>query len=229
MLKLENHNHHHQGHQQSTESEVFVNASYENGKIYVELQDKNQEAPELEVSHEKEFHLIVVSEDLSKYKHLHPIQTEKGKFEQEVDLESGMYKLFVDIQPKGLAYQVKPVHIHVDHHTSSEKVGLQVDREFINTIDGRQVELSIDSLRAHHPTVFTFDTKDISPEPYLGALGHVVILDEKGEQFIHVHPSSDEDTVFETVFHKPGLYKVWGEFKFDGKVIVYPFVIEITE
>jgi len=66
---LKNHEHHH-NHSKSTENEVFVNAAYENGKLFIELQDKNQKAPELEVSHEKDLHVIVVSEDLSEYKHL---------------------------------------------------------------------------------------------------------------------------------------------------------------
>ncbi|WP_440718918.1 hypothetical protein [Exiguobacterium sp. 22311] len=229
MLKLKNHEHHH-NHSKSTENEVFVNAAYENGKLFIELQDKNQKAPELEVSHEKDLHLIVVSEDLSEYKHLHPVQTDKGKFEYDIQLASGMYKLFVDIQPKGLAYQATPVHLHVGHHqVTSELPALEVDTEFRKTIDGHTVELSVDSLKAHHPTVFTYDTKDSTPEPYLGALGHVVILDEKGEQFIHVHPSFDDNTVFETIFHQPGHYKVWSEFKFEGNVYVYPFVINVTE
>jgi hypothetical protein len=42
-----------------------------------------------------------------------------------------------------------------------------------------------------------------------------------------VHPTSEEKTLFETKFDKPGIYKVWGEFKFDGKVGSYPFVIEV--
>lgn len=224
---MENHHNHHH-HKMSTTSEVIVEARYADGKIHVELKDKNQMPPELEINHEKEFHLIVVSEDLGEYKHLHPTQVEKGKFEQEVVLEKGLYKLFVDIQPKNLAYKVTPVSLHIGHHGSSEKGRLQVDHELKKTVNGRDIELSIDSLTAHHPTVFTFHTKNHSPEPYLGAFGHVVILDQAGEQFIHVHPSSEEDTIFETTFHTPGIYKVWGEFKFEGIVHVYPFVIEVT-
>lgn len=69
--------------------------------------------------------------------------------------------------------------------------------------------------------------KDAKPEPHLGALGHVVVLDEDGEKYIHVHPVADDKTVFDTKFEKPGIYKIWAEFKFEGQVNVYPFVIEV--
>lgn len=72
-----------------------------------------------------------------------------------------------------------------------------------------------------------FNIKNAIAEPYLGALGHVVIIDEKVEKFIHVHPISDESTLFQTQFDKPGLYKLWAEFKFDEAVTVYPFVIKV--
>ncbi|USK67050.1 hypothetical protein [Peribacillus frigoritolerans] len=72
-----------------------------------------------------------------------------------------------------------------------------------------------------------FNIKNATTEPYLGALGHVVIIDENVENFIHVHPISDKSTEFQTHFDKPGLYKLWAEFKFDGEVIVYPYVMKV--
>lgn len=72
-----------------------------------------------------------------------------------------------------------------------------------------------------------FDLKGAEPKPYLGALGHVVILDENAENFIHVHPVSDDEPVFKTEFTKSGVYKIWAEFKFGEQVNAYPFVIEV--
>lgn len=54
------------------ENEVFFQADYKDGKILIKLIDKHQRAPELEASHEKELHVIVVNNDLSEYKHFHP-------------------------------------------------------------------------------------------------------------------------------------------------------------
>ena len=75
-------------------------------------------------------------------------------------------------------------------------------------MDGNVVELITNPLKVSEEIV------NAIPEPYLGALGHVVIIDQDVEQFIHVHPVSAHETVFKTQFDKPGLYKLWAEFKF---------------
>lgn len=59
------------------------------------------------------------------------------------------------------------------------------------------------------PLVFEMHGK--KPERYLGALGHVVIIDENMEQYIHVHPASKKTTTFNAHFTKPGKYKLWAD------------------
>jgi hypothetical protein len=227
---MDNHHHHseHAGHLSDTESEVVVKVGYNNNVLRVELKDKENNAPELEVSHEKVMHLIVVSADLKEYQHLHPTNKGNGVFEQEVNLKDNSYKVFVDINPKGLSYIVTPAELHVgEEHASFIENDLKVDTEYEKTINDHTVELSFGTLKANKPATLTFDTKGQQPEPYLGALGHVVILDKDGEKFIHVHPASVDKTVFETQFNKPGVYKLWAEFKFGEQVNAYPFVVEV--
>lgn len=103
------------------------------------------------------------------------------------------------------------------------------DTDFTKTINGQTVELTTRSFEVNKEVGLNFDVKGENPEEYLGALGHVVILDEAGEKFIHVHPVSNDKTVFETQFDKPGIYKLWAEFKFHGQVNAYPFVIEVKK
>ena len=74
-----------------------------------------------------------------------------------------------------------------------------------------------------------FKIKNAIPDPYLGALGHVVIIDEQAEKFIHVHPISNNETIFETQFEKAGIYKLWAEFKFGQDIIAFPYVFSVTE
>lgn len=224
----ESHETEHSTHETSSESEVNVNVDYQGNVLTVELKDKENNVPQLEVNHEKVLHLIVVSADLKEYYHLHPTDKGNGVFEQEHNLKSNSYKVFVDIKPKDLAYHVSPIELDVgEAHTAHGDNQLKADTAFEKTINNKTVELTIDSLEVNKPTTLTFNSKDGKPDPYLGALGHVVILDEAGEKFIHVHPASEDATVFETQFDKPGVYKVWGEFKFGDQVNVYPYVIEV--
>jgi hypothetical protein len=218
----------HSDHGAQSESEVVTNVKYEDGFIIIDVKDKDQKSPELEISHEKIMHLIIVSADLDDYYHLHPEEKGNGIYTLKFDLPENSYKAFVDIKPKNLAYQVSPIELHVGKgHGEHEENSLKVDTNLTKTINEKTVELTTTELGINKDVTLSFDTKGITPEPYLGALGHVVILDEKGEKFVHVHPTSEEKILFETKFDKPGIYKVWGEFKFDGKVNSYPFVIEV--
>ncbi|MBU7591178.1 hypothetical protein [Metabacillus halosaccharovorans] len=226
----QNSHHSHENHSENTTSEVTPKVSYANGEITIELKDINNNVPELEVSHEKYMHFIVVSSDLNEYHHVHPEKTGDGIYKQKVRLSGQSYKAFVDIKPKGLQYSVKPIEFHVGeaNHKHVEN-DLAADTEFTKTINGQTVELITDSLEVSKEIALNFDVKDVTPEPYLGALGHVVVLDEEGEKYIHVHPVADDKTVFKTQFDKPGTYKLWAEFKFGEQVHVYPFVLEVKE
>jgi hypothetical protein len=227
MNQHDNH-HHHGNHEINTTSEVTANVSYANGVITIQLKDKNNHVPELEVSHEKNMHFIVVSSDLKEYHHLHPEEKGEGTYEVKVDLENNSYKAIVDIKPKGLHYSIQPIEFQVGevHHEHKPNQFL-ADTDFVKTINGKTVELTTQSFEVNKATNLNFDVKDAKLEKHLGALGHVVVLDEDGEKYIHVHPIADDKTVFETQFNKPGIYKLWAEFKSEGQVTTYPYVIEV--
>ena len=226
-MEEKNMDHHHTHHNNGV-SEVKPEVAYSNGELVIELKDKSGKVPELKVSHEKMMHLIVISSDLNDYHHLHPEEKESGKYIKKIDLPDGDYKVFVDIAPKDLNYVVQPININVGGtHKGLAKTNLTADTDFTKTINGQTVELITDDIETNKEVTFKFDTKDAIPQPYLGALGHVIITDEAGEKFIHVHPLSENDTVFVTQFEEPGLYKMWAEFKFGDEVNAYPFVIEV--
>ncbi|EIJ78423.1 hypothetical protein PB1_12724 [Bacillus methanolicus PB1] len=211
----------------SSEVSVFLQSDQDELKIF--LKDKSGNPVEdLEVNHEKLLHLIVVDDQLHKYYHLHPEQTGKGEFTIGNSLPDGFYKAFVDIKPKSLAYHVAPVPFIVGNPgMSTHSHGLQPDKTLSKNVDGETVKLTMSSFKANEPVKLTFDLDKTKLTPYLGAMGHVVILDENAQNFLHVHPANDKDTVFETQFEKPGIYKIWAEFKQNGKVRAFPFVVEI--
>jgi hypothetical protein len=78
----------------------------------------------------------------------------------------------------------------------------------------------------------------IDLEPYIGAMGHCVILSEDTQQYLHSHPEQlfppklgargGPDVAFHTTFPRSGRYKVWGQFKRGDKVIVADFVVDVA-
>jgi hypothetical protein len=216
-------------HEATSEVNTFVQSTKDELKIF--LKDKaGNPVDELEVNHEKVLHFIIVDEHLQKYYHLHPEQTGKGEFRIGNNLPEGFYKAFIDIKPKNLAYHVAPVPFIVGNpggstHTHNE--ALKPDSNFTQNIDGETVKLNLSASQANKPVTLSFDLDKTKLTPYLGAMGHVVILDENAQNFLHVHPANDKEPVFETQFKQPGIYKIWAEFKQNGKVRAFPFVIEI--
>ncbi|WHX99279.1 hypothetical protein [Neobacillus sp. DY30] len=212
-----------------SESEVITDLQVLNNDLIININDlKGNPVSDLEVNHEKLLHLIVVSSDLKEYHHLHPQTYEPGVFKVPHLLPAGEYKAFVDIKPKGKKYKVTPISFMVgEHHTEHKEDSLTVDSELTKEAGGHTVKLFPSALKVNEDIQLTFDLGGDTPEQYLGALGHVVILDQKGQNYVHVHPLEGNKPVFSTKFSEPGIYKIWAEFKFNGKVFVFPYVVEI--
>lgn len=213
------------------DSEVNTYVENDEKQIIIFLKDKTgNPIDDLEVNHEKLMHFIIVDDHMQKYYHLHPKKTGKGEFTISNDLPDGFYKAYIDIKPKNEAYMVEPVPFVVGHPTSSEHgYELTPDAVLSKRIEGETVKLNVNTFKAGQPVTLSFNLDQTNLTPYLGAIGHVVILDEFGKTYLHVHPVNNDEPVFETEFEKPGIYKIWAEFKQNGKVRAFPFVIKIEK
>ncbi|WP_027093068.1 hypothetical protein [Cohnella thermotolerans] len=98
--------------------------------------------------------------------------------------------------------------------------------------------MSFDSLLAGRDVNLTFHLTDASTgepiedlEPYLGAVGHVVIISADTEHYLHVHPAeegaSGPDAKFMTAFPESGVYKIGGQFQRAGKTFIVPFTVKV--
>ncbi|MFC0472853.1 hypothetical protein ACFFHM_20780 [Halalkalibacter kiskunsagensis] len=208
-----------------TGSTIDIDINYSNETLTISVLNQEGDIPDLAITHEKLMHLILISDDLESFIHLHPKQTEEGMFVVDIKLDHMNYQAFVDIKPEKDVYLTEPIPLdeqHLHHHSS-----LQADETMVKEIDGVEVELFYEPLLAGEHASLLFEVNNGTPEPYLGALGHVVIVDELLSTFIHVHPESTEKPVFEAYFEEAGMYKLWAEFKIDGEVYAFPYMIEV--
>jgi hypothetical protein len=221
------HSNEHLHHSNAVDGNVEVLATFQNGVLSLHVMDDEGLAPKIELTHEKLIHLIVVSNDLNEFYHLHPKQVSEHEFKVDVpSSSSSSYTAFVDILPVGKNYYIKPIRLN-NFGEQNRVANLKKDNSFKKEVDGKMVELDMNQLKVNEEITMSFYIKNAIPEPYLGALGHVVIIDQGVEHFIHVHPVSDQETVFKTQFEKTGLYKLWAEFKFGDNVSAFPYVIEV--
>lgn len=214
---------------------ILPNQDFE---ILLTIKDNNGiPAPSFAVVHEKQMHLLAISEDLSTFQHLHPNYRGEGVFVVNTRFpKAGRYKLFIDFMPEGGSQQLATFEILTTGKEPKELV--KPDRELKKTVNDLHFELKIENLapKKHLKMIFTVkDANNQSPitdlQTYLGSAGHVVIVSEDLEKFLHVHPTDETTTgpavSYMTTFPVPGLYKLWGQFKHRDKLYTVPFVIHV--
>lgn len=155
---------------------------------------KGTPVKDLDTVHEKVLHLLAVSKDLSWFAHEHPTRRADGAFTIPMTFPAGgEYTLYFDFTPKGLPQQVVPVKVTATG-TPKAAVPLTVDADKPKTIDGFTVALDTEGKinaggKAHMSFNITKDGKPVTTlRPYLGAMGHLVIISQDGTQFVHAHP-----------------------------------------
>lgn len=217
----------HQGGNSESQNEVSIDIDYKNTILTIDVKDVANGPLELEKTHEKWMHLIIVSEDLNEFHHLHPEIVDETRFQAEVSLKDHLpYKAFVDLKPADKHYDIRPIFVQEGRNVQKH---LMLDKDDQKTIQGKIIELTHSPFVTGQPVELHFRIKNGSPETYLGARGHVVIIDEQVGTFIHVHPKSKEATIFEAHFETAGRYKLWAEFKFGHDVIAFPYVFDVKD
>ncbi len=189
---------------------------------------------ELKVVHEKKLHLIMVREGLDVFAHLHPESEGEGLFGITVVFPvPGTYVLYADFTPEGgqgatirneLRVEGAPpaapgLEAHVPGRTQTSE--LLADIGIQETQNAHRVSFSLMDLGGAPIT-------DL--EPYLGAMGHLVIISSDGFNYVHAHPldtGQSNEVAFEVHFPTPGVYKGWGQFQRAGQVMNVPFVVRI--
>jgi uncharacterized membrane protein len=197
---------------------------------------------DLLVVHEHLLHLIIVSDDLESFDHVHPVRKDDGSFTIDYRFpRPGNFLLFADITPRGERSQVFRLPLHVRGDTPSQATPKQwLDRS--REIGPYHVELISQprKLTAQRPATFLFRlSRDGKPmidlEPYIGAMGHCVIISQDAQLYLHSHPEQltpipsrgGPEVSFHTQFHKPGKYKIWGQFKRGSEIVVADFIVNV--
>ncbi len=215
---------------------------------------------EFEVVHEKKLHLLMVSKDLSWFAHEHPALQSEGTFTLNWAFpRPGEYTLFSDFTPPEVGMQVVPFTLTIPG-TPPTPIDLRADADQPKVVDGYSITLDTGgSVTIGGSTTLTYTIRQLANpkdlrstktpvtdlEPYLGAMGHLIIVSQDRAQFVHSHPhemKSEPDAAsgvhsvadrgprieFAARFVAPGRYKAWAQFQHKGKVLTVPFVFDVT-
>lgn len=193
----------------------------------------------LAVVHEKLLHFIMVSRDLSFFAHEHPVRRDDGTLALRYTFPAaGEYVLFSDFTPEGGTQVVAPTTLRVAG-TAPPAVPLVPDADLTQakTFGTFSVTMTPTTREAGRMSMLSFAiTRGGSPvtdlRPYLGALGHCVIISEDTTAFLHSHPMAEPSApgtvMFHTTFPRPGRYKIWAEFRPAGETLITSYVVDVT-
>ena len=188
--------------------------------------------------HEKELHLIVVRRDLSGFQHVHPRRSSDGTWRVDLDTSrAGSYRAYADVVPTALG---RNVVLGTDLQVAGDYAPVELpEPSTATTVDGYDIELS------GHPetgaeTELTFtvsrDGKSVRDlQPYLGAFGHLVTIRNGDLAYLHTHPADEAAPDsrggprirFATTFPSAGTYRLFVDFKVDGRVLTAAFTVDV--
>jgi hypothetical protein len=215
---------------------------------------------DLSIVHEMPMHLLMVSSDLSWFVHEHPEAKPDGSYELAYRFpKADNYILYSDITPQGASHnqvfkltkkvgsgsEAKP-DLTPSASFKAEGYEYQLVSEPSSLVSGKSSTVTIRVSKGGKPVT--------NIDNYLGALGHMVIISEDKEEFLHAHPEDHAHTdaekkdpnhghshatapapaakgpniSFMTLFPKAGKYKVWAQFNIDGKVRTAEFVVSVS-
>jgi hypothetical protein len=199
---------------------------------------KDGEIAPLDIVHEKQIHMLIVDEELTWFDHIHPEEQVNGNYTvTETFPHSGNYYVYADFKPRGSAGFVHKQVLKVNG--SDQPITDTIENKWVSQVDGYTVILingnDFQTNRPQHIGIriekngHSITSDDI--EPYLGAIAHVVIIGKKDKEMLHVHPESNEHVPIhgETLFEKPGIYKMWVQFQLEGKVNTADFTVSVIE
>jgi hypothetical protein len=217
------------------------------------IDDRGNVIKDFAITHTKPMHVIVVRKDLAYFQHVHPLfnqQTGVFTFSDLTFPTDGTYRIFADFAVNGGQIDLAMgtplattsfVDVAVGQAENYEPKSLG-GPERMKIFDGYTIVLSTDAsqIKSGKATTMTFklaeNGKAITDlEPYLGALGHSVVLREGNLDFIHAHPIEDVSKPqtgkvdFMVDFPESGRYKIFTQFQRNEKVITTDFVINVTQ
>jgi hypothetical protein len=191
-----------------------------------------QAVTDFDTRHDKDLHLVVVSDDLADYQHLHPALSSDGTWSTKLGLpRAGGYRAYADFAAAG----ADPVTLGADLTAAGELAPQPLAAPTTSaTVDAYDVRLD-GSVTAGVEAELRFTVQhDGQPvrdlEPYLGAYGHLVAIRATNHAYLHVHPteaSSPEEVVFAVHVPSPGAYRLFLDFQHESVVRTAAFTLDV--
>ncbi|MDI9898600.1 hypothetical protein QM716_01890 [Rhodococcus sp. IEGM 1409] len=200
------------------------------------LDSNNKPVVDFDLLHEKKLHLIVVRNDTSEFRHVHPSLAADGTWSIDWTWPvAGTYRVFADFDPTDGTQLTLGRNFDVAGEFAPAPLPA---KSATATVDGYTVTLDGDLTIAGGPITLSV-ARDGAPvtdlDPYLGAYGHLVALRTGDLAYLHVHPEGEPgdgvtapgpDISFHAQAPSEGTYRLFLDFQHEGVVRTAEFTVD---
>jgi hypothetical protein len=186
-------------------------------------------------AHDRQLHLIVARRDLGGYQHLHPTLAADGTWAIPLTLPTpGSYRAYADFVTLDAGDRQVAATLAVDLTVPGDVRPVPLPAPatsasadpFTVTYEGSA------EVGATRPLTLQINRGGdrITPERYLAAYGHLVVLREGDLAYLHVHPEDqliDRGVKFWLAAPSPGRYRAYFDFQVDGRVHTAEFTLQL--
>ena len=189
------------------------------------------------VTHERQLHLVLVARDLAAYHHLHPTLEADGSWAVALPaLTPGAYRAFAAFTVAGGPALTLGLDLFVPGGALYSPLPPPAGRAAVHGYDvsvtgapalGEGGEVAITLTSGGAPVT------DL--EPYLGALGHLVVIRASDLALVHTHPldggaagaPAGPTVRFHVAVSAPGAHRMFFEFAHGGALHTAPFTVHV--
>jgi hypothetical protein len=192
---------------------------------------------EFAVSHDAKVHLILIRQGLDQFAHIHPtLDAATGNLSADFTFpQGGIYHLFADYQETSGMPMTATARVEV---AGDKPVAPELKPDVPGLLQGNGIatKVTVEGAKAGAEAKVRFEVLDGDKpvndlEPYMGAMGHLVVVSADAKRYVHAHPNEKADAknvvTFGASFPTAGIYKGWGQFKRGGQVRIVPFVVNV--
>jgi hypothetical protein len=187
------------------------------------------------IVHDRPMHLIVVRHDLTGFQHLHPTMAPDGTWSVPLTLaRPGRYRAYADfsaLDPKNSAVAAV---LGVDLTVPGDATDAPLPRtSTVDTVDGLTVSYQgTPRAGVTEPLLLRISAngRPVTPEPYLGSYGHLVVLRPGDLGYLHVHPEpalADGAVKFWLAAPGTGNFRMYLDFQVGGVVHTAAFTLAV--
>ncbi len=141
----------------------------------------------------KKLHMIVISDDLHTFMHVHPVLGSDGHFRLRLHFpKPALYHIYIDGVAHDLGRQIFRFDVAVDSHAKALTQRRVPEPTTISDAGPYRLRISKTGLIAGEQTLITVKVSENGKpatdlRPYLGAMGHGVFIGTDDLSYVHVH------------------------------------------